>query len=37
METTDYFYKIWKNYKKENIINDFDRVMKKVKKSKVPN
>ncbi len=36
METTEYFMKYWKNYKKENIIHDFDRVIKKVKRNKVP-
>ncbi len=37
METSEYFQKYWKNYKKDEILKDFDAVMKKVKSTKVPN
>lgn len=36
METSEYFIKYWKNHKKENILKDFDKVMKKVKNNKLP-
>jgi FAD synthase len=36
METNEYFLKYWRNYKKENIIKDFDSVIKKVSRKKVP-
>ncbi len=36
LETSDYFLRYWKNQKKEDILKNFDKVMKKVKKSKIP-
>lgn len=36
LETSEYFKRYWKNQKKEDIFKNFDRVMKKVKSSKVP-
>jgi hypothetical protein len=36
LETSDYFLRYWKNHKKEDILKNFDKVMKKVKKSKIP-
>lgn len=37
METAEYFAKYWKTRKKDNILKDFDRVMKKISPVKVPN
>lgn len=34
METSDYFAKYWNRKSKKTILNDFDKVMKKVKKNK---
>ena len=36
LETSDYFLRYWKNQKKEDILKNFDKVMKKVKRSKIP-
>lgn len=36
LETSEFFRKYLKGQKKEKILNDFDNVMKKVKKRKVP-
>jgi Ribbon-helix-helix protein, copG family. len=36
LETSSYFNKIWKSRSKSEILNNFDEVMKKVGKAKVP-